>query len=124
MSEAKFVISFNFTTIRGDSYEEFINNLTAVYGEEDGKSLATVAFNDLRNHYVGAPTEGEALQNVQRATGATVIPTGDSNRIVALDVPFKDKDTVKNAGARWDNTRKAWTVPAGHPLTGLFPEKK
>lgn len=125
MSEAKFAISHNFTTIRGDSYEEFLHNLSAVYGEEDAKSLAAVAFSDLRNHYVGAPTPEQAQQNLQNGLGATVANPSrtQSTEIVALDVPYAQKGDAKDGGAKWDKDRKAWTVPVGHPLTQRFKVK-
>jgi hypothetical protein len=132
MSEATHVISHNFTTIRGDSYEQFLKNLTDVYGEEDGKSLAALAFNELRNHFLGVPNEVQAQRAVQSGLGATAAPaynsshgTGGANptQSVALNVPYEKKEYVKQNGARWSQDRKAWTVPAGHPLTQQFPVK-
>jgi hypothetical protein len=128
VSEASHVISHNFTTIRGDSYEQFLKNLTDVYGEEDGKSLAALAFNELRNHFLGVPTEVQAQRAVQSGLGATPAPAPQFNstpggQTVALNVPYEKKEYVKQNGARWSQDRKAWTVPAGHPLTQQFPVK-
>jgi hypothetical protein len=129
VSEASHVISHNYTTIRGDSYEQFLKNLTDVYGEEDGKSLAALAFNELRNHFLGVPNEVQAQRTVQSGLGATPAPAQaqqqytNTGQSVALNVPYERKDYVKDNGARWDQTRKAWTVPAGHPLTQQFPVK-
>jgi hypothetical protein len=129
MSEASHVISHNFTTIRGDSYEQFLKNLTDVYGEEDGKSLAALAFNELRNHFLGVPNEVQAQRAVQSGLGATPTvtsnpgPAVNNNQPVALNVPYEKKEYVKQNGARWSQDRKAWTVPAGHPLTQQFPVK-
>lgn len=33
-----------------------------------------------------------------------------------LNVAFKDKDSAKALGARWDSTRRTWFVPAGLDL--------
>ena len=33
-----------------------------------------------------------------------------------LTVPFKDKDTAKGLGARWDATLRQWFVPEGREL--------
>jgi hypothetical protein len=127
VSEASHVISHNFTTIRGDSYEQFLKNLTDVYGEEDGKSLAALAFNELRNHFLGVPNEVQAQRTVQSGLGATTAPAqaapSNGQITVALNVPYEKKEYVKQNGARWSQDRKAWTVPAGHPLTQQFPVK-
>lgn len=34
-----------------------------------------------------------------------------------LTVPFKDKDTAKSLGARWDAAQRQWFVPDGRELT-------
>ncbi|UUZ66198.1 DUF5710 domain-containing protein (plasmid) [Polaromonas sp. P1-6] len=34
-----------------------------------------------------------------------------------LTVPFKDKDTAKALGARWDAVQRQWFVPDGRELT-------
>lgn len=41
-----------------------------------------------------------------------------------LEVPFKDKDRVKAAGARWDANAKSWYIPDGvdHKLFALWIE--
>lgn len=44
---------------------------------------------------------------------------------VDLDVPFSDKDQVKQLGARWDSDWKVWYVPAGIDALNLkewFPK--
>jgi hypothetical protein len=34
-----------------------------------------------------------------------------------LNVPFADKDEVKNLGARWDSNKKSWYVENHSPLS-------
>lgn len=138
MSEAKFVISHNFTTIRGDTYEEFVANLTRIYGEADGQSLAAIAFSELRNHYLGIPSELEAQRALQAGLGATAAGTqqqyqqpttnatqgAPAGQWIALDIPFAQKDLAKSSGGKWDKDKKAWTFPPGHALISQFPEKR
>jgi hypothetical protein len=134
VSEAQFVISHNFTTVRGDSYDQFIDNLQQIYGEEDGKSLAAIAFTDLRNHYLGVPSEREAAASLQAGLGAAPSPAAHAATYVsppassgggwvALNIPFAQKDLAKTNGGKWDQDKKAWTFPPGHPLISQFPVK-
>jgi hypothetical protein len=37
----------------------------------------------------------------------------DKDRMIALQVPYEQKDTAKAMGARWDAARKIWFVPDG-----------
>jgi hypothetical protein len=43
-------------------------------------------------------------------------PKQTSGLARALDVPFKEKDLAKAAGARWDGNLKVWVVPEGLDL--------
>jgi DNA polymerase III epsilon subunit-like protein len=36
-----------------------------------------------------------------------------------INVPFQDKDEVKNLGARWDKDKKQWFIPDGIPEAGF-----
>jgi hypothetical protein len=35
--------------------------------------------------------------------------------MIILKVPYAEKDRAKALGARWNNERKVWYVPEGHP---------
>lgn len=69
MTEAKFALSFDFTTIRGDSYEEFVHNCKMAFGEQEGATVAAVAMSNLRNHYLGEPTPAQAQGQVTGTLG-------------------------------------------------------
>lgn len=70
MTEAKFALSFDFTTIRGDSFDEFVDNCVSAFGEEDGKTVVAVAMSNLRNHFLGAPDINRAEDTVVGTLGA------------------------------------------------------
>ena len=86
MSEAKFVISKGFTTIRGDSWEEFVNNMRAAF-PNDYETVIATAMNEVRASFglagqpqvqtvtvTGLPTEAQAVQVLQNTLGAVPVP--------------------------------------------------
>ena len=77
MTEAKFVLSFDFTTVRGDTYEEFVYNCQQAFGQELGKTVVAVAMSNLAQHYTGQPTVKQAEQTLVNTLGAQQIPTED-----------------------------------------------
>lgn len=124
--EARFTLSHDYTTIRAYNYEELLANLKEAFGD-DAESILTVAFSNMRNHYLGIPSEAEALDALKAGLGAVVQPTptaaAPSGAWVALDIPFAQKDKAKSNGGKWDNSKKAWTFPPGHALISQFPLK-
>lgn len=142
-SEAKFVLSYNFTTVRGDSYEEFVHNCQQAFGGELGLTVVSLAMAELAQHFTGSPTVQQAEQVLINTLGAQEVPQQyaqpaqfqavpqpgfnhqqaqpQSAGFVFLNIPFAQKDYAKQNGARWDKDRKAWYVPAGHPLSQQFP---
>lgn len=147
--EAKFVISYNFTTVRGDTYEEFVHNCQAAFGEQLGQTVAVRAMSELATHFAGDVVAQGAVQAVVNHLGGTeyqdpqqgyVVPQAPAQpqqqyqqvpqpgfqpqgqgQQVFLNIPFAQKDYAKGAGARWDKDRRAWYVSAGHPLAQQFP---
>ena len=144
MSESKFIISYNFTTVRGDTYEEFVHNCVQAFGEGLGQAVAVNAMAELASHFAGSAVAAQATQTVVNTLGAVETqyvpqqaaqpqqqafqavpqpgfsPQPTQHGFVFLNIPFAQKDHAKSSGARWDKDRKAWYVPAGHPLTQQF----
>lgn len=62
--------------------------------------------NDVKSWYV---PEGEDLSNFsQWETHDPSIKSESNGTRVYLNVPFSEKDEVKNAKGRWDNDKKQW----------------
>lgn len=40
-------------------------------------------------------------------------PKGNERALLYLNVPFSEKETAKNLGARWDSAAHFWYVPHG-----------
>lgn len=123
--EARFTLSHDYTTIRAYNYEELLANMKEAFGAE-AENILAVAFSNMRNHYLGIPSEAAAVSALQAGVGAVVqpaSPAAPSGAWVALDIPFSQKDYAKNSGGKWDNSKKAWTFPPGHALISQFPVK-
>ena len=72
------------------------------------------------------PERGESLADFEEIeTGGEDaergVPQGTSQEKTWLTVAFRDKNRVKQLGARWDVDRKQWYAPAGTDLEPLRP---
>ncbi|MHB1885126.1 MAG: DUF5710 domain-containing protein [Acidimicrobiales bacterium] len=60
-------------------------------------------------------------ENDKTESGGT--PPGDPPQVFLIDVPIKEKDEAKAAGARWRPDLKSWTVGhPDHPARSRWPE--
>ena len=65
--------------------------------------------------------QGQAAGSQQAAVAAAkrfVAPTpkGNARALLYLNVPFSEKETAKNLGARWDAETQFWYVPHGYDI--------
>ena len=72
------------------------------------------------------PERGESLADFEEIESGGEdaergVPQGTSQEKTWLTVAFRDKNRVKQLGARWDVDRKQWYAPAGTDLEPLRP---
>jgi uncharacterized protein DUF5710 len=131
--------------IGGNNVDEFRTNLLALYaGPDDDPAAAEEAAEEILQAMAQALSPmGAGVQAIQNAMPGTTVqqypqggyapqgppqpqyggnvgsmgsPPRTAQYDTFLNVPFADKDTVKQFGARWDKDRRQWKVPAGVDL--------